>query len=569
MVDAMVVPLREQMTAAAEPALKMLFGASILLLVIACINVSSLWLARSESRRRELSVQLAIGASRFRIARQLFGEAVVLTVIAGLLGALLATWAIQVLIALEPGGLPRVDAIAIDWTVLGFGFGVTMATALALAWITLRRGSAPDVREALATGWRAAADPRSARTREILVAGQVALTLVLLAGSALLIRSFTAVQAVDPGFRLDDALVVDITLNTANADGARVKQIQFQDELLARLKRLPGVVDAGLVSSFPLGGGGYPNGRFLEMTHVDEIQSPADVEKLGAEVAKRAGNAGYRVVSDGYFAAMGIPVVRGRTFDDRDAAAAPHAAIVSEAFVASRWPDRDPIGRFVQFGNMDGDPRGFTIVGVVGDVREVTTEAPPGPLFYVSHRQRPRFASRSTVVVRGPEPAAISPTVQRIIRDLDPALPVVVRTMTGAMDRTLSGRRFSLTLIAVFGCAALALATLGTYALIAFVVAQRAREMGIRIALGARPADLLRLIVGKGARLGLAGAGVGLAAAFGLTRLLQGMLFGVEPGDFVSHAVVVTLTLVAVLLASYIPARRVTRTDPSTSLRAL
>jgi putative ABC transport system permease protein len=319
------------------------------------------------------------------------------------------------------------------------------------------------------------------------------------------------------------------------------------------------------VSPFPLGTGFFANGQFIEMTRPDEIASFQDIARLGSDVKTRAGFAGYRTASEGYFQTMGIPLVRGRLFDDRDGADAPHVALISESLAAAKWPNQDPLGRFIQFGNMDGDLRGFTVVGVVGDVRENSPEAPPGPLFYANYRQRmnPRFS----VVLRSAQATSLAPAARQIIRELDPSLPIQIRSVDEALNRAVAGRRFSLTLIAVFSAAALVLATLGIYGLISYLVAERTREIGIRLALGAASGDVLRMVLGRGALLTGVGMLVGVAASLGLTGLLKGMLFGVTATDPVAFLAVIALTMAAVLGASYVPARRALKVAPVTALR--
>jgi predicted permease len=399
------------------------------------------------------------------------------------------------------------------------------------------------------------------------VVAQVAVTLVLLSGTALLVRSFIQLLAVDPGFRTDDALVLDVTITRSGGAGWRQRQVRVQQDLLARLQHLPGVTDVALTSGFPLGGGSYANGQFLEMTRADELQSLDDVAALGPRVKERMGQAGLRVVSEGYFRAMGIPLLRGRVFEPIDAPDAPHVAVISQSLADAKWPHQDPLGRYIQFGNMDGDPRGLRVVGLVGDVREFTFEALPGPLVYEYYQQRPGQASRFSIVLRGPSPDSLGPAAQRAVREVDPQLPVRVRTLTQALDRAMSGRRFNLLLVAAFGAAALVLATLGTYGVIAYAVAQRTREISIRRALGAQSWQLFGLVVGRGARLGAVGTGVGLLSAMAVSRVLQGMLFGVAPTDPIAFTSVVAIIAGAVMLACYLPARRAMRIDPAITLR--
>jgi predicted permease len=569
MFDATAVPLLEQMTATSKPALRMLFGAALLLLLVATTNVSSLLLARGAARQHEFAVQLAIGAGRFRIARQLLAETTVLCVAGGIAGVVTAIWAVRALVSLGPGTAPRLDQAHVDWIALAFALGVSLAAAVALGVMTTFGTRGVRLASTLSEGPRAGtAGRRGLVVRQTLVVAQVAMTLVLLAGSALLASSFVKVLEVRPGFTLDEALVLDLSVTASGTDfGAR--RVRLLDAILGRIRQLPGVSHAGLISGFPLGGGNYSNGRFIEMTSADEIRSIEDVAKLGPDAVKqRAGFAGYRLASAGYFQTMGIPLVKGRFLEESDGPESPHVAVVSQSLVQAKWPDREAIGRFVQFGNMDGDRRGFRIVGVVGDVRELTPETPPAPLLYASYRQRPNSVWRLSIVVRGPAPESLAPSVRRVVREVEPELPVQLRTISEAFSTALTGRRFSLVLITVFGAAALLLATFGLYGLISYLVAQRTKEIGIRMALGARSADLLRLIVGKGARLAIYGTAAGLVIALLLSGVVQGLLFGISPSDPQVLGAVALVTIVAAVAASYLPARRATRIEPVRSLRA-
>jgi putative ABC transport system permease protein len=374
------------------------------------------------------------------------------------------------------------------------------------------------------------------------------------------------VMAIDPGFRTDHTLLGETQWTFSREPAVQQRRKIVQQELIERVRTLPGVEAAGLVNDHPLGVGGFANGQFIEMTRQDELQSPEDLARLGPEVKNRVGMAGYRIASEGYFTAMGIRLIRGRLFEDSDGPDAPHVAVISESLAATKWPDQDPIGRFIQFGNMDGDLRGFRVVGVVSDVREVSPETVPGPLFYGYYKQR--MASRFTMVVRTGMASALAPTVRQVVREADPELPLQLRTAEEALDRALAGRRFSLTLIVAFSASALILAALGIYGLITYLVAERTREIGIRLALGAESADVLRLVLGRGLVLAVGGIAVGLVAAMGLTRFLEGMLFGVTTADPVALGGVMLVTLLAVVMASYVPARRAMRVAPVIAMRA-
>jgi predicted permease len=566
MSDATAVPLRDVLTATARPTLLLLLAAAVLLLLIATLNVSNLQLARAAGRRRELAMRLAIGAWRGRIVRQLVAEALVLAATATAAGLAIALAGVRVLVGLQPTSIPRLGNVALDVTALGFAVAVTLGTAVVLGLATAVRAAKPDVRDVLSDGTRTMAGTKgSERLRQGLVVAQVAVTIVLLAGAGLLARSFANVLAVDPGFRRTGALLLDTQWPFSRDPIVQQRRRTIQHELVDRVAGLPGVSGVGLISSYPVGDGFFPNGLFIEMTRIDEVSSLEAFRALGPEAKSRQGLAAFRVASEGYFQAMGIRLVRGRLFEERDGPDAPHVAVISESLAATKWPNQDPLGRFIQFGNMDGDLRGFQIVGVVSDVREVSPEAVPGPIFYGSSRQR--MASRFTMVVRTDQAAHLAPTVRQLAREADPELPIQLRTVEQAFDRALAGRRFSLTLIGVFSAVALVLATLGIYGLIAFLVAERTREIGIRLALGAEPRAVLRGVVGQGAALAAIGIAVGLVAAFGATRFLRGMLFGVTETDPAAFAGVVALTLLAVIGASYVPARRAMRVEPVTAMR--
>jgi predicted permease len=469
---------------------------------------------------------------------------------------------------LQPAGLPHTAEVGVDWVVLAFAIAVSAINAAALGLVTSFQSGGRDLRATLVEGTRTVAGGAAQqRLRDALVVMQVALTLILLTGAGLLTRSFLTLLAVDPGYRLERALVIDLELPYPRDGAAAARQIRFRDELMNQLRRLPGVTGVGGINDFPLGGTWYANGQFIEMTRPDEFTSWEDFRKLKPEeVKQRSALAGFRVASEDYFRVMGIPLIRGRLFEETDGPDAPHVAVISQSLAELKWPNQDPLGRFVQFGNMDGDLRAFRVVGIVADVREISLEFPPTPLFYGSARQR--AASRFSIVVGGTDAPAANLAAQRMVRQMDPQLPVVVRSMQEKVDRTLSGRKFGMTLISVFGSAALILATMGLYGVISYVVAQRTREIGIRIALGANSRNLVGVVVGRGATLAALGIAIGLAAALSMTRLLEGLLFGVTAADPIALASVIGVIASAVLVASYLPARRALRVAPIITLRS-
>jgi putative ABC transport system permease protein len=564
--DAAVVPLHEQLVGRVRPVLLVLLGAAVFLLLIAGVNVVNLLLARMATRRRELAVRAALGASRWRLVQQMLAESLVLAFLGGVLGVLLAGWAVRALLSVEPGNLPRADGIGLNPGVLAFTFGITLLTAAALSLVGAARASSADVRGDIAVSQRSQTGAGSPRgVQGVLVAAQIALTLVLLVGAGLLGRTMLRLLAVDPGFHTAGTVAMSISVPGAEDEPVRVAA--FHDQLLARLRQLPGVQAAGGVNNLPLAGSG-PSGTFLIQNHPDEIRSFEDFEALGG-VAERTGYAAFRAASDGYFDAMGIPLVRGRGFDERDTYNATHVALISESLARSRWPGEDPLGKLIQFGNMDGDLRPMTVVGVVGDVREQALDAEPQPTVYATYRQRPVQASDFTFVMHGPaEAATMIASARRVLGEVAPEIAPRFRTIEEVIARPLAPRRFSLLLLGVFGITALLLATMGIYGVTAYSVAQRTHEIGIRMALGAQQSTVLRLVVRQGAVLALLGVVLGLVAAVGLSRLLTHLLYGVsttDPGTFLGAAAF--LVLIAVL-ASYVPARRAARVDPMIALRS-
>ncbi len=566
MTDARLVPLHEQLVGHVRPALLVLLGASGLLLLIACANVSNLLLARSATRQRELAVRVAMGAGRGRIVRQLVAESLVLSLAGGIVGVLIAIGGVRALVVLEPGGLPRLGELGVSWTALLFAFGVALLTALVLGVVTaLRSAGEGALREALAQSQRGLA-PGGSVVRNGLVVAQVALTLVLLVGAGLLGRSFVRLLSVDPGYRTSGAVVLDLAAPWPETEAEVARLRRFYAELMTRLSAIPGVASVGGVNAFPLEGAGYSNGMFIELTRPDEKLDMAMIPQIAKDPA-RTGHAHYRLASGGYFRAMGIPLVRGRVFDDRDVAGAPlHGAVVSAALAKAEWPNADPIGKIIQFGNMDGNLTPFTVVGVVGDIREARLDAAPQPVFYANAMQR--RISRFSIVIQGAaSPAAVAAAGRRMVRELAPSLPPRFRMLQEVVSTSVAQRRFSLTLLATFGAAALLLAMMGVYSVVAYLVAQREHEIGIRVALGAQRADVLGLVLRHGAVLTVVGIVAGVGAALWLTRLLEGLLYGVTPTDPVSFAAVVVLLLAVALAATYLPARRALRVDPMSVLR--
>ena len=565
--DAHLVPLREQIVGDVRPALIVLLAASGFLLLIGCANVVNLLVARMASRQGELALRLALGAGRSRLVRQHLIEALVLSLCGGVFGVLLGIAGVRSLLALEPGRLPRINEVGVRWPVFLFALAVSVTCAVALGLITAWRATRGDIRETLAQSQRTQAGAgASHRIRSGLVVAQVALTLVLLVGAGLLARSFVRLLSVDPGFRADNAVVMDVDVPVSDSS-SRQRMIQFYDELMTRFAGIQGVRRVGGANFFPLAGGGTGNGAFLVMNTPTE-KLDFDLLPQLLKDKTRSGSGEFRVASPGFFEALHVPLVAGRLFDGRDGPTAMPTAVINNSLARKQWPNESPLGKIVQFGNMDGDLRPFTIVGVVGDIREASLADAPAPTFYAYYRQRPVRASSFYFVLDGPAASAsVIATARHIAHDLRPDVPPRFRTMEVVLADSLADRRFILLLIGVFGGAALLLATLGVYSVISFLVAQRRQEIGVRVALGARSEDVLRLVLRQGATLALIGIAVGAAAALGLTRLISGLLYGVSATDPVSFVGVMVLLILVALLASFIPARRAAKVDPMTVLR--
>jgi predicted permease len=373
------------------------------------------------------------------------------------------------------------------------------------------------------------------------------------------------VLQVDPGFRVEKIVTMTVSLPWVEDPQAKATQANFFASLIPRLQQIPGVRSVGATSGLPMDGSGYPDGMFLLM-NPDEVPKSFDgFEKFFGQ-KERIGNADFGVVTGSYFQVLGIPLVRGRLFDDRDSANAPHVALISDSLARERWPGQDPIGRTIEFGNMDGDLRLLTVVGVVGDVHEYGLDAPPRPTIYVNLFQRPRPMITLTMLSDA-DTQQVTNSARHILAELNPEIPPTFKTFSQVYSASLGSRRFNVILIAFFGVTALLLATAGVFGVMAYSVTRRTREIGVRVALGAGARDILGMVLGQGLRTTLVGIAIGLGGAFALTRTVQSLLFGVTATDPITFAAVIALLTAAALLACYIPARRATRVDPMVALR--
>ena len=551
LVDIAATPLQEAVVGDARKSLLVMMAAVGFLLLVACANVANLVLAQVTARQREFSVRAALGATRRRLARQFITENLALALAAGALGVLISFWGVEALISLNHGKLPRADEISVDARALVFTFALSLVVAVALGLLPLVRFGGRDLSERLKEGGRAqSASAASQRLRGSLVTAQVALTLVLLVGAGLLVRSFLKLLQVDPGFRTESAVAMELTPPTFEGEDSARRRASFYQQLIERVGALPGVTAIGGVNGLPMAGGG-PNGQFL----IDDN-----------EALKGYGE--FRVASPGYFDAMGIRLLRGRFFDQTDGSNTQQVALINETLARRHFPNEDPLGHTIQYGNMDDDRHLLRIVGVVGDVREYGLDAKIETTVYVHYLQRPFHTYNFAVVARAQgEPEALIPALRDIAQSLNRDVPVNFRTLARIFSSSLDLRRFSLSLFSAFGLAALLLAALGIYGVTAYAVTRRVSEIGIRIALGAQVKDVLRLIIGQGMKFVTLGVSIGLAGALALTQLIAHLLFNVSATDPLTFVVVAALLIVVALLACWIPARRAAKVDPMVALR--
>ena len=564
--DAVVLPLQDSITGKARPGLLVLLGAVGFLLLVACANVANLLLAQASVRERELSIRSALGAARGRLIRQLLTETFLLSLAGGGFGVFGAFAGVTGLLALAPQSLPRLDNVSINFPVLAFAFLLTAAVAAGLGAFTAIRVTSGDPRDGLAEGGRGQSGSHgSQRVGQIIVAAQVAITLVLVIGAGLLGRSLMKVLEVNPGFRVDKIVAMDVSLPWVEDPKAKASQGIFYSNLIDRLKQIPGVRKVGAASNLPLVDGGLPDGMFLLMTQ-NEMPKTLDGFTPLVHQKERLGQADFCVASDGYFQTLGIPLIRGRIFDERDGPDAPHVAVISESLARDRWPNQDPIGHTIEFGNMDGDPRLLTIVGIVGDTHEYGLDVPARPTVYVDLFQRPR-AEMTLAMLSDADTRSVTSAARGILQDLNPEVPAKFQTFSQIYSDSLGSRRFNVILVGFFGITALLLATAGVFGVMAYSVSRRTREIGVRVALGAASGDVLRMILRQGLRTILIGVVIGITGSFALTRTVESLLFGVTATDPVTFSGVTVLLIGVGLLACYIPARRATRVDPVIALR--
>jgi putative ABC transport system permease protein len=552
-----VASLQEHMVGDVRPMLVVLLGAVAFVLLIACANVANLLLARATARSREMAIRGALGASRSRVVRLLLTESVLLAIVGGAFGLLLAIWSLDLLVSLKPANLPRLAEINVNRTVFLFTAAVSVLTGVLFGLAPAWQVSKSDLNESLKESGRGGSDaPRRQRMRALLVISEVALSLVLLIGAGLMIRSFSRLLAVDPGFKTDHVLTAFVSLPVAKYP-KREEQVAFFDRLLERLRNVPGVSAAGLVTDIPLYGGS---------------STGFDVDGRPAALPGQRAMTDYRMINSDYFAAMGMRILKGRAFSSHDTETAPGVVIINETLAARYFAGEDPIGQRL---NLSGSPKDLReIVGVVADVRNYGLDAEVKPEVYVPFLQSaPGYlagmTSALTVVVRSTiDPTALGQTLREQVQALDKDQPVsAIKTMEWYLADSMAQRRFNMLLLAVFAGLALVLAAVGIYGVIAYTVTQRTHEMGIRIALGARGGDILRLVFSNAMVTTITGIVIGLGAALALTRLLQSLLYQVTATDPFVFMTIPLLLLAVATIATYFPARRAMKVDPITALR--
>ncbi len=545
---ARIISLHEQTVGSARPVLLILLGAVSLVLLIACANVTSLMLARATERYKEMAIRTALGASRWRIVRQLLVESLLLAGLGGVGGWLLALWSVYLIVASSLREIPRLNEVGLDFRVFAFTLIVSGLTGLVFGLAPALAASKPDLNTALKEGSRSATAGRN-WLRQTLVVAEVALALVVLIGAGLLLSSFARLLAVKPGFNPQHLLTMRIGLNTQQYSKS-VDKKRFVTELNARLEAVPGVESVGIGDDLPIAG--TDSSTTLKIQD-QPAAAPTDLVPVGLHV-----------INPHYFAALGTRLLKGRVFTERDAAGAPSVFIINETLQRRCWPNEDPLGKRIRYNN--NDPWG-EIVGVVEDVKFDGLHLASTPHLFEPYQQN--AWSFLVVTIRSPlDQSSLLAAVQREVKALDPNLPVSnVRMMEEVIAQSLATRRFVLLLFSLFAGLALLLATVGVYGVLTASVAQRTRELGIRIALGATARDLGRLIVGQGLKLVLSGSALGLVSALALQRVIGKLLFGVSPTDPLTYLVIALLLIGVALLACWIPARRATKVDPLVALR--
>jgi predicted permease len=549
-----VIPLREQLVGNIRPALWVLLGAVGLVLLIACANVANLLLSRVAARAKEIALRTALGARRMRVIRQLLTESLLLSLLGSALGLLVAWWGIGALVAISPRDLVSLQNVGINLTVLGWTLGVTLLTSILFGIAPALEATRLDLNDALKEGGKGAdaQGSRSRRLRGVLVVGEVALALMLLAGAGLLVKSFAQLRKIDTGFETDNILTMVLRL-PASRYKEDPQYVAFFRQALERVRAMPGVQSAGIVNFLPLYGG------LGSATSFNIEGKPEPPRGTGPST-------NVRVADSAYFKALGIPLKQGRTFTDVEDAETRPVVLVSESFARKHFPGEDPVGKRIKVF-MAEPPVWTEIVGVVGDVRYDNLTAEAEPFVYYPYPGL-TYPFMTLVIRTAGDPAEMAPAIRREIAAIDPDQPVSdVRTMTQVMADTVARARFNTLLLAIFAGLATLLAAVGIFGVMSYSVQLRTREIGLRMALGAQPARVLMMMLRQGLLLTLVGIGVGLAGALALSRVMSGLLYGVTASDPATFATIVVVLAVVSLIACYIPARRATRVDPLIALK--
>jgi putative ABC transport system permease protein len=547
-----VFPLQQLAVGGIRAALLILLSAVFLVLLIACANLTTMLLARAAAREREMGIRVALGAGPLRLLKQVLTESVLLALVGGAAGVLLALWGVELLKVIGAQTVPRLREVNLDLNVLGVTLAIAVGTGIIFGLIPALASARPELTEALKEGGRSSSQgARRNRLRNGLVIAEVALALVLLSGAGLLMKSFARLQNVNPGFNPRNALTFEISLPKIQyADDPSI--VRFNNEARRRIAALPGVQAAGFSTILPLAGTNSDWSFAIEGRSSNDNSPSPDEEK--------------RQVSPDYFRALETPLIKGRLFSNADTVDAPPVIILNQTFAKKFWPNQDALGKRITFDNPKKTAKWITIVGVVGDIRHFGLEIDPKPEMYVPFAQEPYFTT-IYVVRSSQDPRGLLPAIRREIQAIDPAVPLAnVRTFDDVIADSVAPRRLSVVLLGVFAAVAVLLATVGIYGVISYLVVQRTHEMGVRMALGAQRCDVLRLVVGHALKLVGIGTVVGLVLAFLSTRALSALLYSVGAFDPTTF-IFVTIALAAVaLLASYIPALRATRADPLIAL---
>jgi putative ABC transport system permease protein len=550
-----IVPLHTQVVGEVRGVLFILLGAVGFVLLIACTNVANLMLARATQRDREIAIRTAVGASRLRLVRQLLTESLLLSIVGGLAGLLVSLWAVGLFIKLSPGDIPRLNEASVDLRLLGFTLLVSLLTGVGFGLLPAFQATRTNLNTALKEGGTKSSEGRQRRgARNILVVTEIALAHVLLVGAALLAISYVRVTQINPGFNPDRVLTAKIAPSAKKYPDSRSRST-FYATVLEHLQTLPGVESAGMVMSLPLTGSSMNRGFRVEGRPVPKSDENVTMD--------------FQIVSPGYFSTLEIPIKQGRGLTDTDTGTSERVIVINSAMARQYWPNEDPVGKRLAIGESAKDTSWRTIVGVVADNRHASLSEMPVPTAFISYRQDLESWPRMGFVIKAKiDAASLTSAVKKELAAIDRSQPVyAVEPMEKLLQASVAQRRFVMLLLGSLSAIALALAMVGVYGVISFSVSERTQEIGIRMALGARAADVLRMVLGQAMRVTLVGIVIGLGAAFALTRLLSSLLFEVSPTDMGTFSIVAALLGAVALFACYIPARRATKVDPLVALR--